>query len=493
MPVDPRLRALCDLEVAGSRESAGRHEYDGVLQDLSPAGVRGGLAALGGPTVEDGYDERLLQAFEKRARTAYGDLALYRSNPLPHLGNLDLACYDRDYAPQGERDEARRRHLAGWPEAVDAAVEALDRVPADVARGTLSAVRGLAVGVQHEAALAAHARLVAHCTAMAEHGDPDPALGGPALTALMSSGEALEVDLGRLAERADAERDRLRAMLADACERIAPGRPVEQVLSELERDHPSAAGVLDEARALTAEVIAWTADRGLVPYDDGECLVGPAPPSRSWAMAMLSWAAPGEPEGPSWYHVTPPDPSWPAEEQEQWLSVFSRAALPAVCLHEVAPGHFSHGRALRRVAGEARRTLMSDAFAEGWAHYGEELALEEGFRDGDPLVQAGVAVEALVRVTRLRCALGVHTGAMTVEQGAREFTRDAGLRGPAALSEARRATYDPTYGRYTWGKLEVLALRERARQRAGFELNGFHADLLALGSPPLGLMEAALG
>ena len=361
-----------------------------------------------------------------------------------------------------------------------------------MAAGTLSSVRGLAAGVHDEAALAAHGRLVAHVERATRDGDPDPSLGGRTLTALMSSQEALEVDLGRLAERADAERDRLRALLADACGRIAPGIPVPEVLSRLEHDHPDADGVLDAARALTAEVIAWTAERRLVPYDDGECLVGPAPESRSYAMAMMSWAAPGEPEGPSWYHVTPPDPSWPAQEQAQWLAVFSRASLAAVTLHEVAPGHFSHGRALRRVTSQARATLLSMGFAEGWAHYGEELALEEGFRAGDPLLQAGVAIEALVRVTRLRVAIGVHTGVLTVAEGAAAFHSDAGLQGPAALSEARRATYDPTYGHYTWGKLELLALRDRARRRPDFALRRFHSDLLALGSPPLGLMDAAL-
>jgi Bacterial protein of unknown function (DUF885) len=490
--MEPRLRALCDLSVATVRESAGRHEYDGVLQDLSPDGVRRALAALGGPTVDDPYDDALLTVFEKQAQVEYGDLEMARRNPLPHVSGLDLASYDREYAPEQERAEARRRHLAGWPDAVDAAIEALDRVPAPVARGTLSAVRGLADGVDDQAALAAHARLVAHCEQLAEHGDPDASLGADALARLMGSAEGLEVDLGALAAQADAERDRLLELLRGACERVAPGRPVADVLSDLEHDHPTPDGVLDEARALTAEVIAWTAEGGLVPYDDGECLVGPAPPSRSWAMAMMSWAAPGEPEGPSWYHVTPPDTAWPQEEQEQWLAVFSRAALPAICLHEVAPGHFSHGRALRRIASEPRRTLLGGAFVEGWAHYGEEVALEEGFRDGDPLLTAGVAVEALIRVTRLRSAIGIHTGALTVEESAAMFTADAGLRGPAALSEASRATFDPTYGRYTWGKLAILALRDQARQRPGFTLGGFHRDMLALGSPPLGLLGAAL-
>ncbi len=490
--MDPRLRALCDLSVPVVREEAGRHEYDGVVQDLSPTGVAQVLAALGGEPVEDAYDERLLTAFEQAGRVALGDVQVHRRDPLLHVAALELACYDRDYAPAAEREQARARHLAGWPDGVEAALASLDRVPADVAAATLSSVRGLAAGVHDEAALAAHRRLVEHVERAAREGDPDPSLGGAALAALMSSSEALPVDLGRLAERADAERDRLRALLADACAQLAPGVPVAEVLTRLEHDHPGADGVLDAARLLTAEVIAWTAEQGLVPYDDGECLVGPAPESRSHAMAMMSWAAPGEPEGPSWYHVTPPDPSWPPQEQEQWLAVFSRASLPAVTLHEVAPGHFSHGRALRRVTSPARATLLSHGFAEGWAHYGEELALERGFRGGDPLVQAGVAIEALVRVTRLRVAIGVHTGAMTVADGAAAFSADAGLQGPAALSEAGRATYDPTYGHYTWGKLELLALRDRARQRPGFDLRQFHTDLLALGSPPLGLMDAAL-
>ena len=100
-------------------------------------------------------------------------------------------------------------------------------------------------------------------------------------------------------------------------------------------------------------------------------------------------------------------------------------------------------------------------------------ALEEGFRAGDPRFAIGVALEALVRVTRLACAIGLHTG-MTVAEAARRFEDDAHLAGPAAPSEARRGTFDPTYGRYTWGKLEILDLRERARRDwgAGFSLPG---------------------
>nr|BFE86329.1 hypothetical protein GCM10020093_089300 [Planobispora longispora] len=465
--------------------------------------MRAGLAALGrGPLPEDPCDAAHLEVFEEAARVRYGELELHRRSPMAHLDNLDLACYDREYAPEPERAAARLAHLARWPEAVDNAIAALDRLSAPVAEALLGAVRGLGAGVPQdaggqvrEAALKAHARLVEHVEEAARSGDPDASLGADGLARLMSADEGLPVDLGRLAERADAERDRLMERLAESCAKLGHGgRPPLDVCRELVSDHPGIDGVLDAARAGTERAIAFTREKDLVPYHDGECLVGVAPESRRWAMAMMSWAAPGEPEAPSWYHITPPDPSWPENEIEEWLEVFSATTLPAINVHEVAPGHFSHGRALRHAPSDVRRTLMSMSFAEGWAHYAEELCVEEGFAPDDPRFEIGVWLEALIRVTRMACAIGVHTGAMTVGEAARRFEADTHNAGPAALSEARRATFDPTYGRYTWGKLEIMDLRERARAGWGadFTLKRFHTAMLDLGSPPLGLLPRIL-
>jgi hypothetical protein len=512
-----RLQAICDLSMSSVREYTGRHEYDGRIEDLSPEGVRAGLARLGGPPEDDPHDEAHLAAFERLVRLELGELELHRSNPLYHIGALDVSCYDRDYAPAADRAEARRRHLAAWPDAVDAAVTALDRVAAPVAEALLPAAQGLTADLDPasspegsgepqggappdrgdrvvERALAAHKRLVAHLEAAAADGHRQVALGRGPLERLLGTGEAMAVDLGRLEERADAERDRLHALLEEACRRLRPGRPTAEVVAGLLEDHPDAGGVLAEAQAMTAESIAFTTERDLVPGLDGECVVAPAPPSRRWALAMMSWAAPYEADAPSRYYISPPEPDWPAGEQDDWLKVFSRTTLPAITVHEVAPGHFAHGRRLRRVTSDVRRTLHSLAFVEGWAHYGEEVCVEEGFRADDPRFTAGVALEALQRVTRLAVSIGTHAGTMTVADGAARFEADAFCYGPAARSEAARATFDPTYGRYTWGKLEIMALRDRARAAggAGFSLRRFHDALLSLGSPPLGLMPAAL-
>ncbi len=503
--MDNRIRAVCDLMVPEVREMAGLHEYDGVVQDLSPEGVRRSLAALARarrdtPPLQDPHDEAHLTVFEEALRVQYGELELHRRDPYPHLSNLELASYDREYAPREEREQARRRHLAQWPQAVDAAIASLDLLTAPVAGALLSAVRGLADGLdpadgpEELAACQAHARLVTHVARAAETGEPDARLGGAALAALMGGQEGVKVDLTALAAAAERERERMAALLEESCRRLDPRRTAADLVPELLADHPDADGVIDEAARLTEEVIAFTRDRRLVPYLDGECLVGPAPASRRWSSAMMAWAAPHERDAPSWYHVTPPGQDWPAAEREEWLTLFSRTGLPSVTAHEVAPGHFAHGRALRHAPTEVRRTLHSLAFCEGWAHYAEEVCLEEGFRADDPRFGIGVALEALVRVTRLTCAIGLHTGAMDVAEATERFMRDAHLARAGAASEARRGTFDAAYGRYTWGKLELLRLREEARAAwgAGFSLERFHRALLDLGSPPLALIGSAL-
>ncbi len=499
-----RLSAACDLMVAEMREQAGMHDYDGRVQDLSPSGVAAGLARLGdGPAPQDTHDAAHLQAVENGLRWRFGERAEHRRNPLLHISELDLACYDLEYAPADVRARARAMHLAAWPDAVDAALASMDAVPAPVADALLPAARGLAADLDAErdpagsdvtgAALRAHARFVAHLEDAAAHGDPEVAVGEAALAREMGVWEDVDVDVADLARRADAERERLRALLEGACGRLDARRTPEELVPDLLADHPDADGVLDDAREVTAEVLAFTAEHRLAPTD-GECLVGPAPPSRRWAMAMMAWAGSESDDAPSWYHVTPPEPHWPVEEAEEWLQVFSRTSLPAITVHEVAPGHFSHGRALRNAASPVRRRLTMSTFAEGWAHYAEEMVTELGFRADDPRYVVGVALEALVRVTRLSCAIGMHAGGMSVAEAAARFERDAFLGGSAARSEARRGTFDVGYGRYTWGKLAILDLRERAKASWGtaFSLPRFHEAMLALGSPPIGLLDSAL-
>ncbi|WP_424639200.1 DUF885 family protein [Embleya sp. AB8] len=471
---------------------------------MSPSGVRTALAALGGPRgtqpYPDPHDEALAGAAEQALRVRLGELALHRSNPLWHIENLDLSGYDREYAPAAERARARHEHLARWPDGVAAAIEALDRVPAPLAEATLPLARGLAGYVEpgadavHDAAERALDRFVRHLERAAVEGPPSGALGSADLARLLGSAEGLEIDLAQLAARVDAERDRLRELRDESCRRVDPHAKPADTIRALQDDHPAADQVIPEFRKLVGAAVAWAAAHDLVPDHDVLVEVLPMPDAQRRSLAGATWAAANEADAPGRFQVSLPLPGWSATESEEWLRTgFSRSLMANMVVHEVAPGHLSHGRAMRRAGSEVRRTLLSEALIEGWAHYCEELALTEGFRT-DPAFAVAVAQDALRRVTRFACAIGLHSGAMSVADAARRFTEDVALAGPAAAHEARRGLFDPTYGRYTWGKFAVLDLREQARQRWGsaFSLPRFHAALLNLGAPPLGLLGTAL-
>ncbi|HEX5120183.1 MAG TPA: DUF885 family protein [Pseudonocardiaceae bacterium] len=493
---DARVRAAVELDLASAREYVGLHEYDGVLQDLSPDGVTAALGSLGtGPLPADPFDAAALTVHEEGLRAGFAEHQVHRRDPLVHVSAMDLACYDREYAPAAERQAARERHLRSWPDAVDNAVAALDRVPAPVATATLASVRGLAVGIEDPTILAAVARFTEHVEKAARDGEPSAALGAERFLRLLGAGEGKAFDVAELTDTAERETQRLRGILAEAVERHAPGERPADVVPALMRDHPvTTADVIAEASALISEVTAFAVERDLIGDPGGVCLVGPAPASRAYAQAMMSWSAPYEADAPSWYYIVPPDPAWSADEIEEWLAVFSRTSLPSITVHEVTPGHYAHGRALRGLVSDVRRSLSSAAFVEGWAHYSEELFAEQQFRSGDPRYVIGMCVEALLRATRLYCSIGLHTGGMSVEDAAARFAAVSFLRGTAALGEARRGTYDPTYGRYTLGKLEIGRVRQRAMEvwQAGYSHRRFHDALLGLGMPPIGLLERAM-
>lgn len=497
---DPRLTAICDLSVAAARQEAGLHRYDGVVQDLSPSGVAAGLRALSAATAlpqDDPHDEAHLNAASSAMRARFAELEAHRTNPLWHILNLDVSSYDRDYAPAEQRQAARDQHVRQWPDAVDAAIDSLDQVPAPVAAAALPLAQGLGSFLTADEHISRDAlkRLIAHLQHAADHGDPNGAMGSTRFRRLLESSEATTVDLDALAERAAVERTRLQNLLEESAGRLDPDAPVETTIDRLRSEHPTPETLLSATAAVVGEAIAWTAEQGLVPYLDGRCEVALMPESQRIAAAGMVGAAPHEPDAPSRFYVTPPDPTLPVAEQERWLaSYFNRATLPVIAVHEVAPGHFAHSRSWRHATGQVRRTLFSDGFSEGWAHYCEELALEEGFRGDDPAFAAGVALDGLRRVARLYSAIGLHHGGMSLDEAAAVFSRYAYVRGSAAYSEARRGLLDPGYGCYTWGKFALLDLKERAKAewQGSFSTVRFHRAMLELGSPPLGLLGTAI-
>ncbi len=255
-----------------------------------------------------------------------------------------------------------------------------------------------------------------------------------------------------------------------------------------------------EARKITADARRFILDHKLVTIPTEEqAVVKETPPFMRWNSAFLDAPGPLEERPMSgFYYITLPDPGWSKKEQAEYVS--PHGILLSTTIHEVYPGHFVQGQWLKRAPTRAQKLLTSYSFTEGWAHYGEQVMLEEGFGGGPSKAEdraaydeshLGQLSDALLRNCRVLVSLGVHTAHMTMAQAERRFIRDCHQDKATAREQAARAAFDPGYFAYTLGKMQILSLREEAKRRLGsrFSLQRFHDALLAHGAPPVPLIR----
>jgi hypothetical protein len=309
---------------------------------------------------------------------------------------------------------------------------------------------------------------------------------------MLWSHERVDTPLAKLEQLAREDLARNRAALEHECGELLPGGTLEACAQLIAEDKPVEGPVgaaREQVRMLKQFVIAQ--DLVSIPTQQ-EALVEEAPPHKRWNQAYIEIPGPYEASLPSIYYIAPPDPSWSAAERSGYLP--GRMDLLFITVHEVWPGHFLqflHANASQRAFG---RVFVGYAFAEGWAHYAEELAWETGLGPNDSKMHVGQLLNALLRDVRFLSALGLHTSGMTVEQSERLF-REQALTDPAnARQQAARGTFDPGYLNYTIGKLMIRKLRDDwTRTRGGRSaFRDFHDRLLSYGGPPLPLVRKAM-
>ncbi len=279
--------------------------------------------------------------------------------------------------------------------------------------------------------------------------------------------------------------------------RLNGGDPVAG-WARLKNDHPPAGQLVPVAQEQLAEITEFIRRQRLVTIPDGaQVEVAPTPRFYRWTFASMWTPGPFESRPlRGHYYITDVDPAWSEERKAEHLRDLNYGALWAISIHEVCPGHFLHYQHLRRVESKLRKSLLfsSTACVEGWAHYCEQMMIEQGFRKSDPRVRLGQLSEALVRLCRMIVGIRLHCEDLSVEQGVRFFRDEAFLEDGSARREAERGTFDPGYILYTAGRLMLLKLREDYKAHAGasYSLRGFHDALLGNGTVPLWLHRALM-
>tara|TARA_R110002126_G_scaffold10236_18_gene45968 strand:+ start:7411 stop:9168 length:1758 start_codon:yes stop_codon:yes gene_type:complete len=514
----------------------GKHEFDGQLPDWSAEGLEKMIAvrkqAIADAEAIDPADLSEAELFERDylVNVMQGELFWLEDADFPHknpayyIGALDPNVYiARPYADATTRMKAFIKYAENVPVAA-AQIKANLKLPlpesyvkygqagfggfADYftgdAKAAFAEVKDSALQEQFDvaanAAAAAMKDLAGHIGSVPATKD-GYALGADKFAAMISKTEGVNISLGELEAIGRADLQRNQTALVKACGTFAPGASINACMAKMGSDKPKD-GPVEEARRQLPELRAFLIDKDIVSIPGTEeAKVEESPPYNRQNSAYIDIPGPYEQGLPSVYYISPPDPSWDEAKRQAYIPGTKDLLFTSV--HEVWPGHFLNFLHSNRAKSIFGKLFVGYAFAEGWAHYSEEMMWEAGLNDGDEETHIGQLSNALLRDCRFLSAIGLHAQGMSVADSKKMFLEQCYQDEGNADQQAARGTYDPAYLNYTMGKLMIRKLREdwtsanypEQKSQDGGAMAGwkaFHDEFLGYGGPPIPLVRKAM-
>jgi uncharacterized protein (DUF885 family) len=521
----------------GFAAEAGRHEFDGKLPDLSAHGIKREIARLHDQhdqisavdaatlTPRERFDRAYLLAVVDRDLFWLEKSNFPFINPAWYSGQIDPDMYlSRNYAPLDVRMKAYIKYARNIPHMAVVIKENLKSpLPKTYVELGIDQFGGLADFYSKDVAavfasvadpdLQKQLADVDKDAAQAMSGLKDYLVGerknandkfalGPELFALMlKQTEQVDVPLERIESLGLADLMRNTETLKSECATYLPKASLAQCIAKMASNKPKA-GPVEEARNQLKMLKEFIIKNNVasIPSND-EALVAEAPPYNRANAAFINPSGPYEKGVVSIYNIAPPDPKWSKAEQAAYIP--SEATLLYTSVHEVWPGHFLQFLHSNANDDKLEGLWVGYAFAEGWAHYCEEMMWEMGLNKGDAESHIGQINEALLRDVRLLSAIGLHTHGMTVAQSEKMFREQAFQDPGNARQQAARGTYDPAYLNYTLGKLMIRKLRADWLAKTAApgtapadgdtsRWHEFHDLFLSYGGPPIPLLRKEL-
>ncbi len=515
--------------------AAGFHQYDGKLQDYSATGheqqIRGFKEFLSQFTAMDrsklpadaAADLDWMISNIHSELLELEEVQMWRKDPDAYTTGVTNSIFlimKRDYAPVEQRLRFAIDREKQIPKALEEAKKnlknppriyteiALEQLPDDTdffrkdVPEAFSAVKDPALLAEFKAAndgvMRAFERYQKFLKeSVLSRSNGDFRLGADKYRKKLLYDEMVDVPHDRLLEIGYADLHRNQQEMKAVAAKIDPKKSMQEVQAELQKYHPAPDQLLQAFRDTFAGLRRFIEEKKVVTIPPGEPPVLEDTPPFERATTLASLETPGafeKSEQKSLFNVTTADPKWPADRTEEWMKGFNNSMIPGTSIHEAYPGHFVQFLWIIRSQSKVRKIQYCGTNVEGWAHYTEQMMLDEGYGNGDPKLRMGQLVDALLRNARFIVGIEMHTGKMTFDQ-AKQFFIEQGYQPPAVAEvEAKRGTSDPTYLVYTLGKLQILKLREDYRKMRGkdFSLMEFHDRLMQQGGVPLKIIRKAM-
>lgn len=322
-------------------------------------------------------------------------------------------------------------------------------------------------------------------------------IGADAFRKKLACEEMVEDSLPDLLKRGYDELHRLQKEFVDLAKEIDAKSTPNKVFVKIAAEHPKPTELIAAVKNVLEEIRTYCVEKKICTIPSEERVQVDETPPFARALSFASMDTPGAFEQKAkeaFYHVTIPEPNWSAKRTEEHMRSFSNADLLNTSVHEAYPGHYTQFLWVRNGPSKTRKILGCSSNAEGWAHYCEQMMLDEGFHNGDKNLKMVQVHDALLRVCRYIVGIEMHTGKMTMPEGIKFFMKEGYQEEANADRETKRGTMDPTYLVYTLGKLEILKMRDDYKKLKGdkYSLCDFHDRFLGAGYPPLKIVRQEL-
>jgi uncharacterized protein (DUF885 family) len=526
--------------------AAGLHQYDAELEDYSAAGVAAEVAFLHSyekklaeidPSALDANDAADLQILVNNIKSqllALETIRNWEKNPDNYssgISNSVFTIMERNYAPADVRLRAVIAREKKMPEVFAAARQNLKNPPKIFTEIALEQIDGLVGFFENDvpsaftdatdpATKAAFARSnAAVIQALKEYGawmksdllprsNGSYQLGAEVFRQKLLYDEMVDLPLDHLLDVAYADLHRNQAEFARIAKLVDPTKTPQEVLAELATMHPVPDKLLDAFHAQFDQLIAFIRARHIVtiPSDVQPTLEETPPFMRATTQASMDPPGPYETHSTkAYFNVTLPEKDWSPQRVAEHMAAFNIGTIVSTSVHEAYPGHYIQFLYIPQVQSKIRKLTGANTNIEGWAHYCEQMMLDEGYATAPAnatpeqlrqarLIRLGQLQDALLRNARFVVSIKLHTGQFTFDQAVDFFVKEGYQSHAIGLMETKRGTSDATYLYYNLGKLQIMKLREDLKKKEGdaFSLEQFHDDFLRQGPVPIKIIRKAM-
>jgi uncharacterized protein (DUF885 family) len=513
----------------------GFHEFDDKLEDFSAAGMQAEIAAADKfrqdleaikpqtLSLDRALDREYLIRQMMDTKLQLDTIRMWQKDPDFYSSGVTNAAYaimKRDYAPADVRLKALIAREKLMPAALEQArknlttpVTIYTQIAIEQIDGSISLLKNdlpAAFAEVKDPALLADFRK-ANGDVVAALGDyktymrktvlpaakPDFAFGADTWSKAFSAQDMVDLPIDRLLAIAQADLEKNETAFQAVAHQIDAKSTPDQVLAKIEANHPKAEDLLATTQATLDSIRQFIVDHHIltIPEGDPARVVETPPFMRSTTSASMDTPGPFEQaKVRGLYNMTLPDRHATAAEKADFMRQWYYASISNVSVHEVYPGHYIQFLYAKQFPTDARKVFGANTNIEGWAHYCEQMMLDEGFHADDPSYRLAQLQDALLRDVRFIVGIRMHTQGMTIDEATKLFETAGHQPHPVAVSEAKRGTADALYGYYTLGKLMILKLRDdyKAKMGAAYTLQGFHDAFIKLGPLPLPLIRRAM-